>query len=316
MRILVACLLIFIITMAENSSFGQETQWKVSERIADYKYEVGYLDLENNKVAYVDEGEGDQTLLFVHGLATYLPSWYKNIEALKSNYRCIAIDLPGYGRSTKINSPSGMSAYADVLLQVIKKLKLENPVLVGHSMGGQVAISAVLRKPELFKKLILLAPAGFETFTPDQATWLKSVFTLESIMLATEAQIRANWALNFYQMPDDVEFMIQDRLKIIETEDFENYAQSVVNGFNGMLDEPIFDQLNSISQKTLVVYGENDALIPNKYLNPTQTTQKIGESGAAQIANAQLKMIPECGHFISFDKPKEINEILDEFLSN
>ncbi|MEP2023060.1 MAG: alpha/beta hydrolase [Reichenbachiella sp.] len=316
MRRSAATLLIFITTMIGNTNFAQSPQ-KINDLIAKYKYQVKYVEVNSNKqIAYVDEGNGEQTLLFIHGLATYLPSWYKNIEALKSKYRCVAIDLPGYGRSTKGDPITEMSDYADVVLKVIGQLKLDNVVLVGHSMGGQVAVSTVLKSPEQFKDLILLAPAGFETFKPEQATWLKTVFTVESVEEATEAQIRANWALNFYNMPADVEFMIQDRLKMKEGEDFNDYCQAVVGGMHAMLSAPIFNQLKNIKQRTLVVYGANDGLIPNQYLNPGLTTQLVGENGASEIPNATLKFIPDCGHFISFDKPEEINEILIEFLSN
>ncbi|SMD37935.1 Pimeloyl-ACP methyl ester carboxylesterase [Reichenbachiella faecimaris] len=311
-----ATLLILIIVMTGNATFAQSPT-KVSDAIAEYKYPVKYVEVDGNtQIAYVDEGEGVQTLLFIHGLATYLPSWYKNIDALKSEYRCVAIDLPGYGRSTKGNTSNKMSDYADVVLKVIDQLELNNVVLVGHSMGGQVAGTTVLKSPDQFEKLILLAPAGFETFKSEQAAWLKTVFTVESVEEATEEQIRANWALNFYNLPADVEFMIQDRLKMMEAEDFNDYCKSVVGGMNGMLDEPIFDQLKNIKQTTLVVYGANDGLIPNQYLNPGLTIQMVGENGAGQIPKATLKFIPECGHFISFDKPEEINEILIEFLSN
>lgn len=309
-----ATILIFIISMTMNPTFAQSP--KVSDVIAEYKYPVKYVEVDANmKMAYVDEGQGEQTLLFIHGLATYLPSWYNNIGALKSKYRCIAIDLPGYGQSSKGTAKVSMEGYATMVLKFITKLQLKNVVLVGHSMGGQVAVKTVLKDPEQFEKLILLAPAGFETFKPEQATWLKSVFTVESVVQATEEQIRANWALNFYQMPEDVEFMIQDRLNLTDAQDFNLYCQAVVGGMHAMLDEPIYDQLQNIKQKTLVVYGANDGLIPNKYLNPTLTTQQVGEKGAAQISNASLKFIPSCGHFISFDKPEEINEILIEFLS-
>lgn len=311
-----ATLLILIIAMMGNTTFAQSPS-TVGDVIADYTYQVKYVNLDSEtKVAYVDEGAGEQTLLFIHGLATYLPSWNKNIEVLKSRYRCIAIDLPGYGRSSKGNTTSSLNDYAEVVLKVIDELRLKNVILVGHSMGGQVAVTTVLKSPDQFERLILLAPAGFETFQQEQATWLKAVFTVESVEQATEEQIRANWALNFNSMPDDVEFMIQDRLKMRGADDFKVYCQAVVGGMNAMLDEPIFDQLKNIKQKTLVVYGANDGLIPNKYLNPGLTTEKVGESGAAQIPDATLKFIPECGHFISFDKPEEINEILLEFLSN
>ncbi|MEO9967812.1 MAG: alpha/beta hydrolase [Reichenbachiella sp.] len=317
MKISVQTLIIFIAMITDNISFGQTNETNISDQIAEYKYETKYVSInDSTNIAYVDEGSGDQILLFIHGLATYLPAWYKNIEGLQSKYRCIAIDLPGYGRSTKSNSGAGMSKYADAVLMVIEKLDLKKVVLVGHSMGGQVAVTAVLKKEDAFDKLILLAPAGIETFSSDQSTWLKAVFTPDFVKLATDEQIRKNWELNFYKMPDAVDFMIKDRIAMKQASDFALYGQTIVGGLQSMLDEPIIGQLSTIRQKTLIVYGANDALIPNKNLNPTLDTQKVGELGKSLIPNAELVMIPECGHFISYDKPEEINKLLDEFLTN
>jgi pimeloyl-ACP methyl ester carboxylesterase len=101
-----------------------------------------------------------------------------------------------------------------------------------------------------------------------------------------------------------------------KAKDFDLYAQSVVRGVHGMLDEPIFERLSELKQKTLVVYGANDRLIPNRFLNAQLTTEKVASSGAEQISDVVLKLIPDCGHFISFDKPDEINEIMADFLTD
>lgn len=308
-------LLIFCVTSMNLNA--QEPNKQLKEMIAEYQYPTNYLDInDSTTVAYLDEGKGDQTLIFIHGLATYLPAWYKSVDGLKKSYRCISIDLPGYGRSSKGYYSSTMTYYSGIVNSLIEQLNLKNVVLVGHSMGGQIAVTTALSYPDKFKKLILLAPAGFETFNDQQKTWLKSVFTVESIVNSTEEQIRANWALNFYEMPEEVEFMIQDRLNMKEADDFDLYAQSVVRGVHGMLDEPIFKRLSELKQKTLVVYGANDRLIPNRFLNAQLTTEKVASSGADQIPDVVLRLIPDCGHFISFDKPDEINEIMTDFLTD
>ncbi|MBZ0243550.1 MAG: alpha/beta hydrolase, partial [Bacteroidales bacterium] len=63
-----------------------------------YPFELHKVQLSNEvNLAYVDEGTGKETIIFIHGLGSYLPAWKKNIEVLRNDYRCIAIDLPGYG---------------------------------------------------------------------------------------------------------------------------------------------------------------------------------------------------------------------------
>ena len=284
--------------------------------IQPYRYPVQELQVDDStKLAYIDVGQGEETLVFVHGLATYIPAWYPVIDRLSEHYRCIALDLPGYGLSSKDDYPGTMPYYAEVLQHLLQALDLQEVTLVGHSMGGQVVLSTALQEPAHLKQLILLAPAGFETFAPAQADWMKRLFTLETVMGADETQIRANWKLNFFEQPETVEFMIQDRLDMREAADFELYCQAVVRGMHGMLDGPVFDRLPEIDLPVLVVYGAEDQLIPNRYLNRQLSTQAVAEAGAAQLPDATLHLIPGCGHFITFDKPAEIGDLMLSFLT-
>lgn len=311
-KLLIVCLLLCCVGLSAKLTNAQT----MDDLIATYKYPVKHFSVDDStRLAFIEVGNGPKTLIFVHGLATYLPSWYPTIEALKTDYRCIAIDLPGYGRSSKGNYPATMSYYAGVINQFVSSQALQNVVLVGHSMGGQVALTTVLQAPDAYEKLALLAPAGFETFKEEQKAWLKAVFTPEFTMNATDAQVRANWQLNFFDMPETVEFMIEDRLAMKKATDFEAYCQTVAKGVAGMLDEPVFDRLKDIQLPTLVVYGANDQLIPNRYLNPTLTTEAVARTGADQMPHAQPELIQNCGHFISFDQPAEINELLRVFLN-
>ena len=287
----------------------------ISGIIKPYIFKTHYLDVnDSTTIAYVDEGKGGKTLIFVHGLATYLPSWQRNIAQLKNYYRCIAIDLPGYGRSSKGAYPATISFYAETISQLVEKLGLGKVIMVGHSMGAQVSMAVALQFPQKVESLILAAPAGFEIFNEKEAIWLKSIFKPEAVAAASPQQIRFNYSLNFYKMPADVEFMIQDRVNMAAAKDFMLYCKTISKGVSGMLDEPVFEQLRNIEQPVMVIYGDNDALIPNPILHKTVTTANIAKKGHGQLPNSQLKMIPECGHFVPFEKPDIFNKIIVEFL--
>ncbi|UZR97901.1 alpha/beta fold hydrolase [Chondrinema litorale] len=285
--------------------------------LAPYPYQVSYLTLSDTiELAYMDEGTGDETLIFIHGLASYNTAWEHVFGNLSKSYRCVAVDLPGYGRSSKGCYPSTMSFYADIIAQTIKKLRLKNVVLVGHSMGGQIAITATLNYPEKVSKLVLLAPAGFETFNEDDRKAITSFYTVESILNASDEQIKTNFKYNFYNMPSYIDKLIQERIAMAEASDFELYCHSVVNGVHGMLDKPVFNRLKEIEKESLVLYGANDFLIPNKLLHPSLTTSSVGRSGADQMQNCQLKFIDECGHFMQLEKPAEVISEIRHFLKN
>lgn len=278
-----------------------------------YPYTVQKIELADDlTIAYMDEGKGD-AIIFLHGLGSYAPAWKKTIAGLSSSHRCIAIDLPGYGRSSKGNYEGSMQYYADIIHQFATKLGLQKVTLAGHSMGGQIAILAAVAYPDMVNKLILVAPAGFETFTPGQKDWFRDVLTPRGVALTPVETLITNVGYNFYDFPADAQFMIDDRIAMRTAQGFDLYCHQIVKSINGMVDEPVFDYLKEISVPTLVVYGQQDNLIPNRFLNPGKTAD-IAKKGAEQIANCQLEMIDKAGHFVHFEQATIVNTILSDFL--
>ncbi len=279
-----------------------------------YAYPVKKAALPSGiEIAYVDVGRGDKTIIFIHGLGSYLPAWNKNIEKLKSDYRCIAIDLPGYGKSSKQPHSGKMSFYASVIRELAKELQLTKVTLAGHSMGGQISMVAAMNYPDLVEGIILVAPAGFERFTEGQKQWFRNVMTLEGVKNTSAEDIQTNLAVNFYNMPADAEFMITDRIAMRSASDFDHYCYAVVQSVNGMVDEPVIDALDKINIPTLIIFGENDNLIPNRFLNPGRT-RKIAEIGHRGIKGSSLLMVKKAGHFVQYEKYREVNQAIRDFL--
>lgn len=283
-------------------------------RDLEYPFTVHYATIDSvTEIAYVDEGKSDTIILFIHGLGSYLPAWQHNISELSKHFRCIAIDLPGYGKSSKHPHSGMMTYYAQVLTQFMDQLNIEAAILAGHSMGGQIAIVTALYHPKRVKALILAAPAGFEVFNEGQKEWFREVMTLQSVKSTPVEAIQNNIAYNFYNMPKDADFMVRDRIAMRSAKDFEAYCYAIVRSVNGMVDEPVFDYLPDVKQKTLVLYGLQDNLIPNRYLNPG-FTKDIAIQGTEQMPNAKLVLLEKTGHFLQFEQPKKFNEEVTEFV--
>ncbi|AFK03699.1 alpha/beta hydrolase fold containing protein [Emticicia oligotrophica DSM 17448] len=264
-------------------------------------------------IAYKELGKGKETILMVHGLGGNMSHWMHNFI---KNQHCIAIDLPSYGLSTMHDfkpKTDLLDFYADVILAFIDKKKLKNVVLVGHSMGGQTAIVTVLRKHPAIKKLILAAPAGFETFSEAEAQSLIDFAKPETFKNQTETLVKVSLARNFFEMPASAEKLIADRLLIPQCESFNPYFVAVAKGVRGMLEHPIRKELNKIDVPTLVIFGENDALIPNKFLHKSLTTKQIADMGA-EIPKVKITMIPKAGHLLMFEQAQRFNEEIATFL--
>ena len=287
----------------------------MNEILLPYHFPTKYLQLKEGKIAYIKEGSGKKVLIFLHGLSSNSDAWYRNIESLDKDFTCIAIDLPGFGKSYKNADEFTATYFASIVKEFAEKMKIEKFTLVGHSMGGQTAIKFAAKYPEKLDKLILIAPAGIEKFSVFDGTAMKMVMNPTTIMASTEEQIDRNYQLNFYKMPEEAAQMIQDRKNIVKSADFEAHAIAIQKSVKGMLDDTVTQDLEKISTPTLFLFGKNDALIPNKYLHPTLTIDELSKTAQESIKGSKLVLIDEAGHFLQFEKPNEVNKEIKEFLS-
>jgi pimeloyl-ACP methyl ester carboxylesterase len=304
---------LFLSLIISTVSFSQKAE-TMKNITSDYTFATHNTNIDNLEIAYIKEGKGKQTIVFMHGLSSNADAWSRNIETLKEKYTCVALDLPGFGKSSKVAPAYTPAYYADIVVKLIDKLKLKNVIVAGHSMGGQAAIKLALNHPEKLEKLILIAPAGIEEFNTQQALLMKNAVTADMVAKTTDEQIDRNYQLNFFKLPEEAQRMISDRKNIKEAADFSEYCDAIVKSIAGMLDNPTQAELNLITVKTLVVFGENDNLIPNRYLNPNLTTNLVGGIAQEKIKNSTLHFVSESGHFVQFEKPTEVNRIITTWL--
>ncbi len=314
MRIVSFAILAFIMFSGCSSPYkGLGDLSKMDDLQYPFPVKKIHLPNDGHTIAYAELGSGDKTIIFIHGLGSYAPAWSRNFEELGKHYHCIVIDLPGYGKSTKEPHSGLMSYYAGVIKEFVGELGLKRVYLAGHSMGGQISITTALIYPDIVEGLILVVPAGFERFTAGQKQWFRDVMTPKGVKFTTAEAIQNNLATNFYRVPKEVEFMITDRLRMRKAIDFDGYCYAVVQSVKGMIDEPVIAYLGDIKVPTLIFFGENDNLIPNRYLNPGRTID-IAQYGASKISNSKLVMVPKCGHFLMFEKTEVFNSEVREFL--
>ena len=304
---------LFLFVSTFSITFAQ-TPKTMKELLQTYHFETKSVTLKDGELAYVKEGKGKKVLVFLHGLSSNSDAWYRNIEELKKDYTCYAIDLPGFGKSYK-NAPAFTPTYfAEVLNEFSEKMKLKKFTLVGHSMGGQAAVKFAALYPNKLKNLILVAPAGIEYFTEAEGNMMMMVTTKEGVMNTSDDQIDRNYAINFHEMPKEAASMIQDRKTIKNSSDFEAHAEAIVASIKGMLDDKVIDDLPKIKQPTLLLFGKNDFLIPNRYFHKGMTIDDVAEKAKKSISNSEFLMINEAGHFLMFEKPTEVNNAIKAFL--
>lgn len=112
-----------------------------------------------SKLNFIEKGQGEHTLVFLHFFGGCSNSWAEAITILSPRYRCIALDLCGFGASDAPDKPYKVQDHTNDVLETLAPLQLEKFVLIGHSMGGKIALSLAARRPKGLAGLVLLAPS-------------------------------------------------------------------------------------------------------------------------------------------------------------
>lgn len=271
------------------------------------------------KLTYVELNEGGaQTVVFLHGLGSYLKFWREQLEATAAKgYRVIAIDQLGFGKSEK---PAGFAytteSFAENVDELLGLLGVEQAVLVGHSMGGQTALATAIRYPQRVKALVLASPAGFEHFSAREQRWFKNVYGRS---LIKEADEEAIWGAirfhNFMNWKPEHEWLVEERVRVAKTPGFDAYAYAQVRTVEGLAkNDFVRESLGKVKAPTVIIYGSADRLIPNAYLHGgfTKWTMEKGRDG---IAGSELVELEGCGHTLQLDCAGKFNEALFAFLA-
>ena len=281
-----------------------------------YELPVQKQQLSGLNMAYVEKGKG-QPVVFIHGLGGNLSHWTKAVKKLSATYKCIAVDLPGYGYSDKkfsTNDKDQLQFYADMLTEFIQKKNLKKIVVAGHSMGAQIAMILAIQQPALISKIVLVSPAGLESFTSNEAQLMIGATPASYFEKQEESAIRSSFKQNFYELPQDAENLIQDRLRLKTCNDFTLYTEAVSNGIKGMLNHPVKSDWNEIKQPVLIIYGQNDALIPNKIFHPALTLDSLLKEAVTAMPQARQVLIANAGHMVQFEKPVETSNAIKKFI--
>lgn len=150
------------------------------------------LQLGQDTVGYIDQGTGP-TLVCLHAIGHSADDYAHFIQSVSPRFRCIAIDFPGHGASSKGCRPVSSAFYADVVEAMLNQLAIERCILIGNSIGGATAIELAIRLPEKVQALILCNPGGI--FERNRVTRIASpVFA----GLFAQGEKHARWYKTFF----------------------------------------------------------------------------------------------------------------------
>ena len=126
----------------------------------DWKiYEDKHTDIENINTRYWEIGSGNEYLLFIHGFGGAVEEWIFNIPSFENTYHIFALDLPGQGRTDKPDLSYSYDFYVDFVYKFINKLNINLTSIIGHSLGGMIALLFSIKYSEKINKIVLISPA-------------------------------------------------------------------------------------------------------------------------------------------------------------
>ncbi len=241
--------------------------------------EAGIASVNDIRMYYEIFGEGEP-LVLIHGGLGNADYWKNQIAAFSEQYRVIAPDSRGHGRSTFSEQPIGYSLMTSDVLALMDHLGVEKFNLVGWSDGGIIGLELAINHPERVNKIVAYgANYNLSALRPD---------------------IEENEAFNAY-----IEKTIGDYLKLSPTPDqLDPFLANIDTMWHT---EPNYtpEQLGSITTPILVLDGDNDEAIF------TEHTEEM----AGLIPTAELILIPGTGHFAMWEKPEEFNQIVLDYLA-
>ncbi len=263
---------------------------------------VETIGVDGINVCYEVEGKGD-VILLVHGTGIGRRAWDDVIAEISGYHTVYAVDLPGFGCSDKPDIPYSVPLYAELLNKLMHELKLEPAAVAGVSMGGAVAATLAASHPDKVSKLVLVAPAGL---TPPQGEFVKPSRFMDANF----------WLLSHNKdlFRQSMEDMFYDKSKLTpamtdavwESMKSPEHRRAVLRNTQYLAkpDLAFSDMLETIAAPTLIVWGEEDKIVP-----PVDA-QKF----SILIKYADVIYLRNCGHAVPVEKGEALADAMVSFL--
>jgi pimeloyl-ACP methyl ester carboxylesterase len=279
-------------------------------REIDWREHLHSVDVACTSVNYVDIGSGDAgpPVLFVHGLGGAWQNWLENIPRVAQERRVFALDLPGFGRSEMPRDEISISGYGRCVDEFCARVGLDEVVLVGNSMGGFVAAETAIQFPGRVERLVLVSAAGLSITNlmrrPVQ-TWGRVAAVLGAYGAANSRAAVTRPVVRHLALA----FVMRHPTRLRADLCWEQVHAAGTPGFrhalDALLEYDFRDRLVDIACPTLIVWGEEDMLVPARDADEFERL----------IPNARKILMNDTGHVPMLERPVKFNDCLVEFLA-
>jgi len=256
------------------------------------------VEVDGARIAYEDVGEG-RPVVFLHAFPLNRTMWASQTAALAGDWRCLTIDVRGFGESSA-TAPFSVDRYADDVAAVLDHAGIGHAILVGLSMGGYIAFAFWRRHAERMRALVLAdTRAGADTAdTLQRRRELIAVARAEGAAAVAERQVVGLLGRSTRERRPD---LVVDTQRIAE----QASVPGIIGGLEAMMARPdSTPTLRTLTVPTLIVVGNEDVRTPPKEARAMQ----------AGIARSRLEVLGEAGHLSNVEQPLAFNTALQQFL--
>ncbi len=270
------------------------------------------VEVHGRSVSFIEAGSGP-VLLLVHGMAGTCANWESVIEPLAMKHTVIAADFPGHGSSAPGGGDYSLGGLAGGLRDLLLTLGHERATLVGHSLGGGVAMQFTYQFPEMVERLVLVSSGGLG---PDVSPVLRAAaLPGADLFISATAGVGARVGSVLGRglraiglRPNaDVEEVARGYATLSDPERrkaFLSTLRSVV-GTEGQRVAALDRLYLAAALPLLIVWGENDPIIPVEH----------GRETHAQLPNSRLEVFEDTGHVPQLERPGRFIAVLERFLA-
>ena len=275
--------------------------------------EVRFVTVHGHRRAYVQTGSGP-ALLLLHGLACDHRTWAPVIEKLARRYTVIAPDLLGHGLSDKPRADYSVGGYANGMRDLLTILGIDKVTVVGHSLGGGVAMQFAYQFPERTERLVLVAPGGLgqdvspavRAISLEAFEWAMGVATLPGMRQVLTGALRTLARLPLTATRDLGEAAgIVDSFQDPAARRAIRHVVSHVVDLRGQVITMLDRAYLTEAMPLCVIWGADDMVIPPSH----------AEAVKDLAPGAQVHVIGNAGHFPHRDHPDRFVRIVNDFIS-
>lgn len=275
----------------------------------------GWVEVDGLRIYYLMAGQAGTPVLLLHGggYDSASLSYKHSIGPISQHHRVYAPDWPGYGESDKPKVEYSTQYYVDFLGRLMDALGLEKASLVGISLGGAISLGFSLRSPQRVERLVLVDSHGLGGDVP----WRLMSYLLVRLPLLNKLvwaalgrsrrMVRASLQSVFYDPHTVTETLVDQVYQLVKKpgagQAWRSWQRNEIR-WKG-LHTNFVDRLHTLMVPTMILHGAEDKYIPVSWARRAHTL----------IKDSELHVFPQCGHWLTLEKPEDFNRVVSEFLA-